>query len=603
MPTLRAGRAERAGTPHTSDRGEPVSEIRADVAVIGAGVVGLAIACELAHRRRDVVVVERERGAGRITSSRNSGVIHAGIYYPEGSLKAATCIEGRALLYERATRLGIPHRKTGKLIVACDDPERADLESIASRARALGVPLERLAGAEVARREPSLHAVEALRSPESGIVDAHALVESFRREAANLGVAFAFANEVHAIDADERGPSIEATDERGALTRCRAEHVVLSGGLDADRLAAAAGLDVDALGLRQTFVKGDYFVIDHEVELPRTPLVYPVPRGPGLGIHITVALDGARLAGPDATPVEAPSYDVEPGKAELFADAVARFLPAIRSTTSRPDTPASAPSSELPGAASATSRCSTGVLTARLGSSASPASNRRASRPRPRSRAASRRSSPDSPRRSPSISLPVPLRERHRALVLLPLRRLAPAQRDLLVVVLLVRTDLVAELEDRDLALPSVAHSQRNDRRADARAHVDRATRRPGSGTRAVETMYVLVPRDPADRQLVNARQRHLPRVRVARENERHPLAPETIRLLRDVREPDRRHVVPKALHRALARRVTRVRVVETDELQGLVPQRDDVVPRCRAPRRRPGEALVAPRPRPTSRS
>lgn len=317
-----------------------MTTLETDVLIVGAGVVGVAVAAELAREGREVVVVEREPAPGRATSSRNSGVVHAGLYYPPSSLKAAACIEGRALLYERAARLDIPHRKTGKLIVATSVDEEPALAEIARRAGALSVPVVAWSAAELAAREPALRGTAALSSPESGVIDAHALVESYRAEAAAHGAHFGFHTRVVALDrAPDARWQVRTENARGERADVTAATVVDAAGLDADRIAVLAGLDVDALGLRIHPCKGDYFALAPHAPRPSTPLVYPAPvaGAPGLGIHLTTDLGGRCLAGPDATYVDTLDYAVDASKAARFADAVARYLPGIRPEHLTPD--------------------------------------------------------------------------------------------------------------------------------------------------------------------------------------------------------------------------------------------------------------------------
>jgi L-2-hydroxyglutarate oxidase LhgO len=300
-----------------------------DVLVIGGGVVGLACAAALAEAGRSVVLTERAGGFGRETSSRNSQVIHAGLYDPADSLKASLCVRGRALLYERCTAQKIPHRKTGKLVVATRNEERAALDALEERSRASGVHgVRRVGEMELSRLEPAVRGMEALLSAESGIVDAHRLCESFAVESESRGAVLLLHTEVVAIEALAGGYRVEAISagERSAVT-CAA--VVNSAGLASDAIAALAGLDIDARGLRLHLCKGDYFALAPGRRLRLSHLVYPVPSGPGLGVHATPDLAGRIRFGPDAEYVDALGYDVDPGKASEFAAALSRFLPEI----------------------------------------------------------------------------------------------------------------------------------------------------------------------------------------------------------------------------------------------------------------------------------
>jgi L-2-hydroxyglutarate oxidase LhgO len=302
-----------------------------DVVVIGTGAIGLACAAVLAGSGRSVVVLERHRRTGQETSSRNSGVIHAGLYYPTGSLKAILCVEGRQLLYARCARHALPHRRCGKIVVATDDDERRKVEKIHAQALANGVGEVRLLdGPEVTRLEPEVRAVAGLLSPDSGIVDVHALLDSYRREAESVGAVLALDNAVTALEPRAGGWRVRACTSSGEQSDMKARWVVNCGGLEATRLAAMAGLDVRALGYEQKLCKGDYFRIAwRRTGLP-SRLIYPTPVRAGLGIHITFDMGGKLLAGPDTEYIDRVRYDVDPAKANRFGEALRRYLPAIR---------------------------------------------------------------------------------------------------------------------------------------------------------------------------------------------------------------------------------------------------------------------------------
>jgi len=308
-----------------------------DVVVVGAGVVGLAVAAALARAGRSVVVLERNEDIAREVTRRNSGVGHAGSYYPEGTWKARACAAGREQLYARCRERRIPHRRTGKLVVAVDETECAHLEALRTRGTANGVPgLEIVDGAAVRRCEPRVAARAALVSPESGIVDAHALAMDFLAEAEAHGAVLVRRAELSGVEATGTAYrlSVASGRERQTVT---AAAVVNAAGLAADRVAALAGLDVEALGYRIHYCKGDYFALAPGVPLAVSRLVYPVPHGPGLGVHATLDLAGRIRFGPDAYFVEAPRYDVDPTRAADFAAAVRRYLPDLRDEWLAPD--------------------------------------------------------------------------------------------------------------------------------------------------------------------------------------------------------------------------------------------------------------------------
>jgi L-2-hydroxyglutarate oxidase LhgO len=309
-----------------------------DVVVVGAGVVGLAAGAALARAGRRVVVLERNGGIAWETTSRNSGVIHAGIYYPEGSWKARMCVEGRERLYARCAEAGIPHRQFGKLIVATEEAEVAVLEELARRGTANGVPgLELVDGAEVARREPSVRAVAGLRSPRTGIVDAHALCLSLAAELEGAGGMLLLHNTLEALEPRAGGWRVSARAAGGEAADVDAAAVVNAAGLAADHVAALAGVDVDAAGYRQHPCKGDYFALAPGAPLRFNGLVYPVHGRAGLGVHVTLDLGGRVKFGPDANYVDAVDYTVDPAKAGAFAAAAGRYLPGLRAEWLSPD--------------------------------------------------------------------------------------------------------------------------------------------------------------------------------------------------------------------------------------------------------------------------
>jgi L-2-hydroxyglutarate oxidase LhgO len=323
-----------------------------DAVVIGAGVVGLACAAALARAGCSVVVVERHAGIARETTSRNSQVIHAGLYYPAGSWKARLCVAGREMLYERCAREGIPQRRLGKLVVAVDDAEIATLERIRALGTQNGAPGLEIVDADTVRRlEPDVRAVAALVSPATGIVDAHAFSLSFAAEAERHGAAIALGREVVAIEPAASGYRVVAQDAGGARESIDAAAVVNAAGLAADHVAALAGLDVDARGLRQHPCKGDYFALAPGAPLRFRHLVYPVPAQAGLGVHVTLDLGGRVRFGPDATYCGALDYAVDAGKAKDFAAAASRYLPSLRAEWLTPDQAGIRPKLQAPGEA------------------------------------------------------------------------------------------------------------------------------------------------------------------------------------------------------------------------------------------------------------
>jgi L-2-hydroxyglutarate oxidase LhgO len=322
----------------------------ADVVVVGAGIVGLASAAVLAAAGRSVVVLERRAGSGREGTARNSEVVHAGLYYPEESLKATLCVAGRRALYERCERLGVGHRRTGKLIVASTQDEVAQLEALHSRGRANGVEgLALLDAAAAARLEPDVRAVAALHSPESGVVDSGALCLSYEAEAERGGATIVHHTTVTRLESAGAGWRVEAADASGAATVLACGAVVNAAGWASDEVAARAGMDVDACGYRLHLCKGDWFSLAPGACVRVGRLVYPVPAGPGLGVHATVDVGGRIRFGPDAEYVDEVFFDVDPSKRALFAEQAGRYLPGLRAEWLEPESAGIRPKLSGPG--------------------------------------------------------------------------------------------------------------------------------------------------------------------------------------------------------------------------------------------------------------
>jgi len=325
-----------------------------DVAVIGAGVVGLACARELAARGREVVILERHERFGVETSSRNSEVVHAGIYYPPGSLKASLCVEGNRALYAWCEARGVPHRRTGKVIVATAPAEEPKLAEILARGQANGVPsLVPISGAEVRRLEPHVRASAGLWSPDTGIVDSHALMASFLAEVEERGAMVAWRHTLTAAEHTADGYVLVARDNAGEETTFGVRRVVNAAGLDADRVAALPGLDAGACGYEQRFARGHYFRVHARKSHLATHLVYPTPVEAGLGIHVTMDLAGSLRLGPDVEWLDhrRQEYPVDPALAPRFHAAVARYLEGLEPDDLTPDQSGIRPKLQRPGEA------------------------------------------------------------------------------------------------------------------------------------------------------------------------------------------------------------------------------------------------------------
>jgi len=320
---------------------------RFDITIIGAGVVGLAVAEEVSGKGRHVLVVEKNTTFGQETSSRNSEVIHAGIYYTNGSLKAQLCVEGNRLLYEFCRKRNIHHRAVGKLIVATDEKEASELWAIKEKAERNGVAgLAFLSRKEISEREPSVKAVEALFSPSTGIVDSHGLMRSFYHHAEAAGATVAFRSEVTDIRSGRGGYEMEIN--RGHY-RFLSAVVVNCAGLHSDRIAERAGIDIDAKNYRLKYCKGDYFSASPSPGFRH--LVYPVPvkHHAGLGVHATIDLQGRVRFGPDVEYVSELNYAVKEEKRESFHRAIRSYLPSLRLETLGPDMSGIRPKLQGPG--------------------------------------------------------------------------------------------------------------------------------------------------------------------------------------------------------------------------------------------------------------
>lgn len=309
-----------------------------DAVVIGAGVIGLAIASRLTSQGRSTLILERASAIARGITSRNSEVVHAGIYYPAGSLKARFCVEGRERLYAWCAERRVDCRRLGKLIVAVSEEDETVLEDLLSRGRENGV--ERLTwidASRIAQLEPELVGRAALESPDTGIVDGHGLCLSLLAEAEAHGAVLALGREVHGLTAQSFGWRVEIRGEEGTRESVDTGLVVDAAGLDADRVAELAGLPVDDLGWRQHPCKGDYFTLAPGSRASPNRLVYPVPQAAGLGIHVTFDLAGRVRFGPDTEYVSALDYTIDPEKAAQFKEAVTRYWPAVEGADLVPD--------------------------------------------------------------------------------------------------------------------------------------------------------------------------------------------------------------------------------------------------------------------------
>jgi L-2-hydroxyglutarate oxidase LhgO len=306
---------------------------RVDCVVIGAGVVGLAVARALALAGHEVLVLEKERWVGSETSSRNSEVIHAGIYYPKGSLKAQLCLAGKHKLYAYCAERGIAHRRLGKLIVACSEAEIAILDGVRQRAEANGVDdLRWLGNNELRALEPELAAIGAYVSPSTGIIDSHGLMLAYEADLEAAGGMVVLRAPVVSGRVEAPGFTLEIGGAEPMRLACRL--LVNSAGIHAPSLARRiAGIPPASIP-RDYFCRGVYFTLAGRS--PFRHLIYPVPEAAGLGVHLTLDLAGQARFGPDVEWIDGIDYTVDPRRGERFYAAIRTYWPALRDGALQP---------------------------------------------------------------------------------------------------------------------------------------------------------------------------------------------------------------------------------------------------------------------------
>jgi L-2-hydroxyglutarate oxidase LhgO len=323
-------------------------DVDCGIAIIGAGIVGLATAAALSEKERSLFILEKNETHGMGTSSRNSEVVHAGIYYPAGSLKAKLCVEGKELLYDICAKQNIPHQKLGKLIIATSEQEHRKLEELKNTAERNGVSsLSLIRESTLRDMEPHVRAAAGLHSPETGIVSAHHLMDYFLRSAKQRGAEITYGTTVTGIEQVRSGYKITTVDSRGERFAFVSERVVNAAGLYADEIAGMLG-DTYI----QHYCKGDYFSVNNVPRNTVRRLIYPIPEvnHVGLGVHVTLDLSGRLRLGPDATYVEKnENYKVDAGKRDAFFESAARFLPFIKKEDIVPDMSGIRPKLQGPG--------------------------------------------------------------------------------------------------------------------------------------------------------------------------------------------------------------------------------------------------------------
>lgn len=309
---------------------------KTDITIIGAGVIGLAIAAEMAGPDQSLLIVEKSHSHGGGISSRNSEVIHAGIYYPQHSLKSVLCVEGNRMLYETAAGHHIPHKKTGKLIVAANQDECEQLEIMYDNGRKNGVTsLELITHKKISVMEPNIRAMAALYSPQSGIISVHHLMNYYLTEALNKKAKIVYHTEVVRIEREQNFFRILTNNDNGESFEYCSAAVINAAGLESDTVANMLGNDY-----KLHYCKGDYFSISGVGPKMVQRLIYPVParNNTGLGVHLTMDLNGRFKLGPDSTYIERKEdYRVASEKADLFCQSAGKFLPFVKKEDIHPD--------------------------------------------------------------------------------------------------------------------------------------------------------------------------------------------------------------------------------------------------------------------------
>ena len=322
--------------------------------IIGAGVVGLAVAAELSGIRKGILILERNPSFGQETSSRNSEVIHAGIYYAKDSKKAELCVAGNRLLYPLCEASRIPHRKCGKLIVATEKDEEGILATIQDRARENGAEsLEMLSARQIKALEPNVKACAALFSPSTGIIHSHRLMRRFAAQANKNGAHFVPQTTVTRVEKqDDDRYRVHVVYSDGQTDTFTSRWIINCAGLESDRIAESMGIDIDACGYRLHYWKGEYFSLDVPQGFIRR-LVYPVPQPNhvGLGVHATIDLSDRVKLGPNATylPDRNLDYSVNPAARKSFYEAALRYLPTISYDQLNPEMTGIRPKLQKPG--------------------------------------------------------------------------------------------------------------------------------------------------------------------------------------------------------------------------------------------------------------
>lgn len=311
---------------------------KVDIVVIGAGVVGLAIGAAIADKRREMYILEKEKVYGQGTSSRNSEVIHAGIYYPAGTLKAKLCVKANPMIYDICEQHKVPYKKCGKLIVGNGEIEVAQLDGIIKHAKSIGArDLEMIDADQIKKLEPNVRADHAILSPSTGIVDAHGLMDHFHREARRKAGSDPLVLDTEVVGIEQTGDGyVIKMNSGGEPFEIESRVVINSAGLYCDKIAEMTGVDIDKEGYRLHWSKGEYFSLTGKP--PALMLIYPPPPkdAASLGIHSVPDLTGRLRFGPNAFYVDEINYAVESEKEPFWRDII-EYFPSVRMENLHPD--------------------------------------------------------------------------------------------------------------------------------------------------------------------------------------------------------------------------------------------------------------------------
>ena len=312
---------------------------KVDIVIIGAGVVGLSTACEVAGKNRDVILIEKHDSFGKETSSRNSEVIHSGIYYSPGSLKARLCLEGNKLLYEICKENGIPCKPLGKLIVATDEKEIKNAETLVENGRKNGIDnIIIMSSEDVSKMEPHVNAMAAIFVPSAGIIDSHCLMKYFESRAKSNGVMITYGSEVKEIEKTSQGYRIGIQETNGNSFSFLTEILINSAGLSALNIARLCGIDTEKAGYCIYYYKGEYFKIGRGKHKLTNRLIYPLPPKTGyVGIHTVPDIQGMVKLGPCNYFTETIDYDMDESNKEFCYESVKTFLPFLELQDLEPD--------------------------------------------------------------------------------------------------------------------------------------------------------------------------------------------------------------------------------------------------------------------------